>query len=340
MREFIIKIQRKEDLSAGEIQAVMTGIMSGQASEEDMRDFLLAMTEKEPSVDEIVGAAEIMRRFVIPVQTRYEKVFDIVGTGGDYKHTFNISTCAAFVIAGAGVAVAKHGNNSVSSLCGSADVLEALGVRIDIPLERLSACLDEVGLVFLFAKCHHPAMRHVAPVRKALGIKTIFNILGPITNPAGATHQLMGVYGRHLLEQMADVLRRLGSRRAIVVHGADGMDEITLADKTFVSEFNGERLRSYEIIPEEFGFRRAFDQDIKGGDKFVNARFLEEVLGGAKGPKRNIVLLNAGFALYAAEAVKTPEAGIALAAAVIDDGRASRILKKLKDFTNREEQLS
>ncbi|NLE65144.1 MAG: anthranilate phosphoribosyltransferase [Elusimicrobia bacterium] len=340
MRDLIAKIQRKEDLSTDEIQTVMTRIMDGKADEADMRDFLLAMTEKEPSVDEIVGAAEIMRRFVIPVQTRHDRIFDIVGTGGDYKHTFNISTCAAFVIAGAGVAVAKHGNNSVSSLCGSADVLEALGVRLDIPLEKISACLDEVGLAFLFAKRHHPGMRHVAPVRKALGIKTIFNILGPLTNPAGATHQLLGVYDRHLLEQMAEVLRRLGSRRAIVVHGADGMDEISLADKTFVSEFNGEKLRSYEIIPEEFGLRRAFDQDIKGGDKTVNAGFLLEVLRGAKGPKRNIVLLNAGFALYAADAVKSPEDGIALAAAVINDGRALRILEKLKDFTSRDQQLS
>ncbi|MBF0122247.1 MAG: anthranilate phosphoribosyltransferase [Candidatus Omnitrophica bacterium] len=334
MRQVIEKLQNKSNLNRGEIQAVMAEIMSGGASELDMKDFLLAMNTKGPTIEEISGAALIMRKFVVPVMTRHERVFDIVGTGGDGRNTFNISTCAAFVVAGSGVVVAKHGNRSVSSLCGSADVLEAMGIKIDIPHEKLSVCLDEVGLAFLFAQRHHPAMKHVAAVRKALGVKTIFNILGPLTNPAHATHQMMGVYSRHLVEQMVHVLKNLGSKRALVVHSADGLDEISTLDKTFISEFDGTEIRSYEILPEEFGFRRAFEQDIRGGDKDQNAKIMEDVLRGDKGPKRNIVLLNAAFALYAADAVKTPEEGLRMAAATIDDGSAYQVLQKLRDFTN------
>ena len=335
MRPVIEKLQNKINLTRGEIQGALSAIMSGSASESDMKDFLLAMNAKGPTIEEISGAVVSMRKFVVPVTTHHERVFDIVGTGGDGRHTFNISTCAAFVVAGAGVVVAKHGNRSVSSLCGSVDVLEALGVKIDIPHEKLSACLDEVGIAFLFAQRHHPAMRHVAAVRKALGVKTLFNILGPLTNPAHATHQMMGVYSRHLVEQMVHVLKNLGSKRALIVHSADGLDEISTIDKTFISEFNGEDVHSYEILPEEFGFRRAFEQDIRGGDKEQNAKILEAVLRGENGPKRNIVLLNAAFALYTAEAVKTPEEGLAMAAATIDDGLAYQVLQKLRDFTNR-----
>ena len=335
MRELIQKIQKKNDLTRAEVQAVMTEIMSGRASEGDMTAFLLAMNEKGPTVEEITGAAVVMREFVAPVHSRRPLIFDVVGTGGDGKHTINVSTAVAFVVAGAGVTVAKHGSRSVSSLCGSADVLEALGVNIALPHEKLGECLDEVGLAFLFAPHHHPAMKYVAPVRKALGVRTIFNILGPLTNPARATHQLMGVYGRHLVEPMAHVLKNLGSQRALVVYGADGMDEITLTDKTFISEFDGECVRSYEIIPEEFGFRRSFEQDLKGGDKDYNAKLLQGVLKGGRGPRRNIVLLNAAFSLYAAEAVKTPEEGLGMAAASIDDGDAYQVLQKLRDFTNR-----
>ncbi|MBF0619691.1 MAG: anthranilate phosphoribosyltransferase, partial [Candidatus Omnitrophica bacterium] len=206
MRDLIGKIQKHQHLSRGEVHEVMTEIMSGRMSDHDIRDFLVAMNAKGPSAEEITGAAQVMRKFVLPVETQKKPIFDIVGTGGDCRHSFNISTTAAFVVAGAGVVVAKHGNRSVSSLCGSADVLEALGVRIEMAHERLARCLDETGIVFLFAQRHHPAMKHVAAARKSLGVKTIFNILGPLTNPAHATHHLMGVYSRPLAEIMANVL--------------------------------------------------------------------------------------------------------------------------------------
>lgn len=334
MQEIIEKLQQKKNLTRGEVQAFMTEIMSGRAPEDEMRDFLVAMNEKGPTIEEITGAAQIMRKMVVPLETNQTRIFDIVGTGGDGRNTFNISTCAAFVVAGAGVTVAKHGNRSMSSLCGSADVLEALGVKIDVTHECLKECLNRAGLAFLFAQRHHPAMKHVAAVRRALGVKTIFNILGPLTNPAYAKYHLMGVYSKHLVEQMAHVLKNLGSVRAVVVHSADGMDEVSTLDKTFVSELKDGEVRSYEIIPEEFGLRRSFEQDLKGGDKDYNAKFVEAILRGDKGPRRNIVLLNAAYALYAADVVATPEEGLGKAAASIDTGAARRVLAKLRELTN------
>ncbi|MBF0595846.1 MAG: anthranilate phosphoribosyltransferase, partial [Candidatus Omnitrophica bacterium] len=244
-------------------------------------------------------------------------------------------TAAAFVVAGAGGGVAKHGNRSVSSLCGSADVLEALGVNIEMPHEQLSACFKQVGLVFLFAQRHHPAMKHVAAARKSLGVKTIFNILGPLTNPAHADHQMMGVYSRQLTEQLLHVLKNLGSKRAIVVHGADGMDEISTTDKTFVSEFDGVNIRSYEIVPEEFGLKRASEESLKGGDKVFNARIIREILQGAHGPQRSIVQINSAFALYAAGVVPSPDEGMVAAAKSLNDGDALDVLEKLIEFTHR-----
>ncbi|MEI6437649.1 MAG: anthranilate phosphoribosyltransferase [Candidatus Omnitrophota bacterium] len=335
MRKFIDKMNDHHNLSRAEMHEVMTEIMSGRAEEIDIRDFLVSMNTKGPTVEEITGAAQVMRKFVLPVVSNRKIILDTCGTGGDGKHTFNISTAAAFVVAGAGVGVAKHGNRSVSSLCGSADVLEALGVNLEMPHEQLSTCFKQVGLVFLFAQRHHPAMKHVAAVRKSLGVKTIFNILGPLTNPAHADHQMMGVYSKHLAEQLVHVLKNLGSKRAIVVHGADGLDEITTSDKTFISQFDGVNVRSYEIVPEEFGLKRAPEECLKGGDKAVNARIILDILHGAAGPQRTIVQLNAAFALFAAGAVESPEEGMVTAAKSINDGDALEVLEHLIEFTHR-----
>ncbi len=335
MREILEKLHHKQDLTPVEMRAAMVAIMNGRVLDADIRDFLLGLNAKGFTVDEITAAAEVMRECVVPVRTGCPRVFDIVGTGGDARHSFNISTTAAFVIAAAGVKVAKHGNRSVSSLCGSADVLEALGVNISMPHERLAACLEEAGIVFLFAPGHHPAMKHVASARKALGVKTIFNILGPLTNPAFATHQMMGVYSYPLVAQMAQVLRNLGAARVVVVHSADGLDEVSTASKTFVTELDGGSLHSYEVIPETFGLPRAMEADFKGGDKDVNARILRSILEGEKGPRRDIVLMNAAFGLYTAGAAASPAQGIILARAMIDGGAALGKLEQLKEFTNR-----
>lgn len=335
MRDIIDKLTKKQNLLRGEMQSVMTEIMSGRADEIDIRDFLLAMNDKGPTVEEITGAAQVMRKFVLPVQSNRKVILDTCGTGGDCKHTFNISTATAFVVAGCGVGVAKHGNRSVSSLCGSADVLEALGVNIEMPHEQLSECFKKVGLVFLFAQRHHPAMKHVASVRKSLGVKTIFNILGPLTNPAHADHQMMGVYSKHLAEQLVHVLKNLGSKRALVVHGEDGLDEMTITDKTFISEYNGETIRSYEVVPEEFGLKRSSLEAIKGGDKDINAKIILDILRGARGPQRTVVLLNAAFALYAAGVVPSPEEGIIMAGRSLTDGDALKVLENLIEFSRR-----
>ena len=266
MKSFIQKLHKKENLTQNEIEEVMHSIMSGTADKEDIAAFLLALRAKGPTVNEITGAAKIMRQFVVPIESKHKCILDTCGTGGDKKNTFNISTITAFVVAGAGVVVAKHGNRSVSSLCGSADILESVGVNLNVEEHRLEACLNEVGIAFLFAQKLHPAMKNVAPIRKELGVETIFNILGPLTNPANATHQIMGVYNRDLVEPMAHVLKNLGLKRAMVVHGNDGLDEITTTTKTFISEFNGTDVVSYDICPDELGIPIAKTEELQGGD--------------------------------------------------------------------------
>lgn len=335
MRNYIDKINSHKNLSHDEITVVMELIMSGHASLEDIRDFLLALNAKGPTVEEITACALIMRRFVVPIKTSHKVVLDTCGTGGDHRGTFNISTAAAFVIASCGVAVAKHGNRSVSSKCGSADVLEALGVNVDLDQSRVGACLDHVGIAFLFAQNLHPAMKNVAPVRKELGVKTIFNILGPLTNPASATHQIVGVYSRDLVEPVAQVLKHLGIRRALVVHGDDGLDEITTTDKTYIAEFNGKEIISYDIDVQELGIKRATLNDLNGGDKIENAEILEGIFTGQKGPKRDIVLVNSAYGLYTAGAVDNITVGIQMAEHAIDSGRVLMKLNELKESTNR-----
>ncbi|MBL8014271.1 MAG: anthranilate phosphoribosyltransferase [Candidatus Omnitrophica bacterium] len=336
-RQYIDKVQNRYNLSKIEVHDVMQIIMSGQASDDELKQYLLALNDKGPTVDEITGAVEIMRKFVVQVDTEHEVVLDTCGTGGDHKGTFNISTVSAFVVAGTGVAVAKHGNRSVSSVCGSADLLEGLGVNIHLNEIAIGRCLDEIGIAFLFAQNLHPAMKNVAPVRKSLGVKTIFNILGPLTNPAHATHQMMGVYNRDLVEPMAHVLKNLGLKRALVVHGNDGLDEITITDKTFVSEFNGQEVISYDIDPEELGITRASHDDLAVQDIEDNMCVALEVLQASQGPKRDIVILNAAYALYTAQKVRNIQEGITMAEESIDSGKALNKLNQLKEFSKRVE---
>ena len=335
MHDYILQIEQGESLSHDEITVVMELIMSGQAPLQDIKDFLVALNKKGPTVEEITACALIMRKFVVPVTTHHEIILDVVGTGGDHKNTFNISTVTAIVVAACGVAVAKHGNRRVSSRCGSADVLEALGINLQMEEKYLSECLDKIGLAFLFAQRLHPAMKNVAFARQELGVKTIFNILGPLTNPARATHQIMGVYSRDLLEPMAQVLRNLGLKRALVVHGNDGLDEITITDKTFVSEFNGQEIISYDIDSDEFGIPRARIDDLVGGDAADNAAIVRSILEGECGPKRNIVIINAAYALYTTGAVENLMQGMRMAEHAIDSRRAFQKLEELKEFSNR-----
>ncbi len=335
MREYISQIEQGENLSHDEITVVMELIMTAQAPVEEVKNFLLALNKKGPTVEEITACALIMRKFVIPVRTHHEIILDIVGTGGDHKNTFNISTVTAIIVAACGVAVAKHGNRRITSRCGSADVLEALGINLDIEEKHLGECLDKIGLAFLFAQRLHPAMKNVAFARQSLGVKTIFNILGPLTNPAQATHQMMGVYSRDLLEPMALVLKNLGLKRVLVVHGNDGLDEITNTDITFVSEYNGREIISYDIDCVELGIARARIEDLTGGDAADNASIAYKILKGERGPRRDIVVVNAAYALYTAGAVQNLLLGMRMAEHAIDSKRALQKLEELKEFTNR-----
>jgi len=334
MQKYLKKIHNKEDLTTQEMSDVMRRIMSGSVPKEDLSEFLLALRKKGAAVNEITGAAKIMREFAIAVSTDKDVVLDTCGTGGDRTGTFNISTAVAFVVAGAGCVVAKHGNRSVSSKCGSADVLEYLGVDIGMKAERLEECLKKVGIAFLFAQNLHPAMRYAAAVRKELGVETIFNVLGPLTNPSKATHQVMGVYSKDLVKPMAHVLKNLGLKRALVVHGEDGLDEITTTGKTFAGEFNGKDVVSYGIDPAHYNIPLSTLRDLRGADVSVNAKIISDILRGQKGAPRDIVVLNAAHALYIAGKVQTVQEGLAASCAAIDSGNAQEKLKLLIAFTN------
>ena len=331
---YLEKLQNKENLSQEEVEEVMHDIMSGVMSHHDMASFLIKLKEKGPTIEEITGAAKIMRRFVVGIKTKHKHVLDTCGTGGDKTHTFNISTVTALVVAGAGVAVAKHGNRSVSSRCGSADVLEALGVNLNLDESDLTRCLDEIGIAFLFAQKLHPAMKNIAAVRQELKTETIFNILGPLTNPANATHQMVGVYSRDLVEPIAHVLKNLGLKRVLVVHGNDGLDEITTTDKTFIAEYNGREILSYHIDPEELKIKRARLEDLRGGDLKTNVKIIEDILDGKTGRKRDIVVLNAAYALYVAQKVGSISDGLNMAEESIDTGAAKKKLDELRTLTS------
>ncbi len=335
MKDYILKLQRHENLSQSEIESIMGEIMSGKAQKDDVAAFLLSLRAKGASVEEITGAAKIMRKFVVPIKTKHKNILDTCGTGGDKKNTFNISTITAIVVASAGCVVAKHGNRSMTSKCGSACLLEALGVNLDVEEDRLSECLDKIGIAFLFAQKLHPAMKNVAPIRKELGVETIFNVLGPLTNPAKATHQMMGVYSRDLVEPMVEVLKNLGLKRSMVVHGSDGLDEITTTAQSFIGEFTGSELRSYDFSPEELGIPLAKPEDLTGGEIERNTRIARQILDGELGPRRDIVVLNAAFALYTAEKVDNIVDGIHVASECLDQKKAKAKLEELVEFTNK-----
>ncbi|MBI4499352.1 MAG: anthranilate phosphoribosyltransferase [Chloroflexi bacterium] len=321
-------------LSQEEAAAVMGEIMEGQATPAQLAGFLVALRIKGETVDEIAGFAQVMRDKALRVPFDGSTV-DTCGTGGDGSGTFNISTAAAFVVAGAGLTVAKHGNRAASSQCGSADVLEALGVKLELTPEQVAACMKEAGIGFMFAPAFHPSMRHAGPTRRELGIRTVFNILGPLTNPAGAQAQVLGVGSDGLLPKMAAALQRLGSRHALVVHSSDGLDEISISGPTRVYECRGEALRDYVVRPEDVGLAPAPQAAIKGGTPQENARILRALLQGARGPVRDVVLLNAGAALLAGDAASDLKEGVALAQQALDSGRALEKLEALVRVSQR-----
>jgi anthranilate phosphoribosyltransferase len=333
--EAIARLAGRNDLSRAETADVMTQIMSGEATDAQIAGFLIGLKVKGESVEEVAGAADVMRKKATRVPTNHKVVVDTCGTGGDRSGSFNISTTTAFVVAGAGLPVAKHGNRSITSKCGSADLLAGLGVRIDLAPERVGACLDEVGIGFLFAPLLHSAMKYAIDVRKQLApTPTVFNMLGPLTNPAGASRQVIGVFRPEMVKLVAETLLLLGTEHAFVVHGHDGLDEITTSDATSVSEVRQGSIMLSEIVPEDIGLPRATADEIRGGDITTNVAITRAVLGGERGAHRDIVLLNAAAALVAGGTARDLMEGRQEAEASIDSGAALRTLDALVRFSN------
>lgn len=339
IKESIVKLVNKEDLTYDEAYAVMNEIMSGQTTATQNAAFLAALSTKSTraeTIDEIAGCAAAMRAHATQVETGMD-IFEIVGTGGDNAHSFNISTTSALVAAAGGMKVAKHGNRAASSQCGTADCLEALGVNIRQSPKRCLELLNEVGMCFFFAQEYHTSMKYVGAIRKELGFRTVFNILGPLTNPGTPSLQLLGVYDEYLVEPLAQVLISLGIRRGMVVYGQDRLDEISMSTPTTVCEIRDGWFRTSVITPEEFGFTRCTKEDMKGGTPEENAEITLSVLNGEKGAKRDAVLLNAGAALYIGEKAESIKEGIILAAEIIDSGKALTTLRRLIEVSNRTE---
>jgi len=347
IKDAISKVVLRQDLLETEMIEVMNQIMGGEATPAQVGAFITALRMKGETIEEITGAARVMRAHATPIRVGKaldidreeinldrETVLDTCGTGGSGTKSFNISTTVAFVVSACGAKVAKHGNRSISSACGSADVLEALGVNLNVTPEQVESCINEVGVGFLFAPALHGAMKHAIGPRREIGIRTIFNILGPLTNPAGADRQVLGVYDEKLVEVLAKVLVKLGCQRGFVVHGQDGMDEITLTGPTRIAEINEGKVALSTIEPEDFGLRRCLLTDLQGGDAEENAAIVKDVLAGAEGPKRDVVLLNAAYALIAAGIVESVDAGLQKARNVIDEGLAKAKLEGLVNLTN------
>lgn len=337
IKEAIMKIVDKQDLTYEEAYAVVSEIMSGQTTPTQNAAFLAALSTKSTkaeTIEEITGCATAMRDAAVKFENDLE-LLEIVGTGGDNAQSFNISTTSAFVIASSGILVAKHGNRAASSLCGTADCLEALGVNIDLEPEKCRQLLNEVGFCFFFAQKYHTSMKYVAPIRKELGIRTVFNILGPLTNPSNPKMHLLGVYDRSLVQPVAEVLTKLGSKRGMVVFGTDKLDEISLSSSTAVCEYKDGTFKNYEITPEQFGFERCSKDDLKGGTPSENAEITRKILSGEiKGHKRNAVLLNAGSAIYIGGKADSMADGVKLAGELIDSGKALAVLEKLIEVSN------
>lgn len=332
IKEAISALIEGKSLAMEEAAQVMGEIMEGEVTPAQFGAFVTALRLKGETVEEIAGMAKTMRSKALRV-TVAEPVIDVVGTGGDGMNTFNISTAAAFVVAGAGLKVAKHGNRAASSMCGAADVLEALGVKFDLGAEQVQKCVEEVGIGFMFAPAFHPAMKYAAAPRREIGVRTVFNIIGPLTNPAGAQNYLLGVADSSLVEKLAMVLQNLGCDRALVVHGEDGLDEITLTGKSRVCELKDGKINSYTVGPEDFGLSRASPDDLKGGTADENAALLRGVLGGDSGPRRDIVLMNAAAAMVAGNKAKSLEEGLKMAEEAIDKGQALDKLKRFVEFS-------
>jgi anthranilate phosphoribosyltransferase len=330
----IEKLQRRQDLTVDEAAAAMDEIMEGRAQPAQIAGLLIALAMKGERPSEVVGLARTMRARATPLSRKYEDVFDTCGTGGDRAHTFNVSTVAALVVSACGVRVAKHGNRSVSSRCGSADLFEAMGVNISAPPLVVEQCLSDANIAFFFAPTFHPSMRHAGPTRKELGVRTAFNLLGPLTNPAGATRQLVGVPRPELTELVAKSLGMLGSQRVWVVHGADGLDEISTTGYTKVSECRDGAVNTFYLHPSDVGLAKAPPEALRGADATENARIARDVLAGRAGAPRDIVLLNAAASLLIAGAAADLRDGIRQAQAAIDDGRASAVLGRLVDASN------
>ncbi|MHB8065644.1 MAG: anthranilate phosphoribosyltransferase [Ruminiclostridium sp.] len=333
IQEAIYKAINKQDLELEHAKSVMEEIMEGNATNAQIGAFLAAMRMKGETIDEITACASVMREKCIRINPKID-VLDIVGTGGDEAYTFNISTVSAFVVASGGVPVAKHGNRSVSSKCGSADLLEALGINIALNAQQSAQILDKIGMCFMFAPTYHASMKYAAPVRKELSVRTIFNILGPLANPAGANMQLLGVYDENLVEPLAKVLSNLGVKRAMVVHGHDGLDEVTLCDTTTICEVNNGALNSFFLSPEQLALKRCLPKDLVGGDPKENARIAINILTGEKGPKRDVVVLNSALCLYMAYNQVTLRECVKMAEKLIDNGAARSQLDKFIELSN------
>ena len=338
--EAVRALVERRDLTRIEAAAAMEAIMSGASTDAQIAAFLTALRMKGETVEELIGFAQVMRQKVVKIRTRPDEVaaltgtdrdmlIDTCGTGGDAAGTFNVSTATAFVVAGAGLRVAKHGNRSVSSLCGSADVVETLGVNLDLPPQKVARCLEELGIGFLYAPLLHTAMKHVMAARREMGVRTVFNMLGPLTNPAGANAQVIGVYSPALTEPLARVLAELGTHRAFVVHGADGLDEISNTGESRIAEVREGLVRTVTVRPEDFGVTRASIGDLRGGDREQNAEIIRAILAGEPGPKRDIVLMNASAALVAGGRARDFKEGVELAARSVDAGAARQKLERL-----------
>lgn len=332
-RENLNKIVWGDNLSETEMAQMISEIFSGTITDSQVGAFMAALATKGETFEELAGAAHAMRKKAVRVQTSASRVIDTCGTGGDGAQTFNISTTTAFVVAGCGLTVAKHGNRSISSQCGSADLLETLGVKLDTAPEVVEEAIQEIGIGFLFAPLYHGAMKYAAKARREVGIRSIFNMLGPLTNPAAANYQLLGVYAPELTEMFANALRMLGVKKAFVVHGHDGLDEISVCAPTRVSALDDGLIRTYEIEPEMYFGKEADPEELIGGNPEENAKITEKILAGEKGPKRNVVVLNSAAALVASETANDLKEGIKLAEASIDSGAAADKLKSLVQYT-------
>ncbi len=332
-KSIIAKLATGASLTRDESASAFDSMMSGEATPSQMGGLLMALRVRGETVEEITGAVSAMRAKMLKVKAPPEAI-DVVGTGGDGSGSVNVSTCASFIVAGAGVAVAKHGNRALSSRSGAADVLSALGVKIDIPPDHVGRCVAEAGIGFMFAPAHHPAMKNVGPTRIELATRTIFNLLGPLSNPAGVTRQMVGVFSRQWVLPLAQVLKNLGSESAWVVHGSDGLDEITLTGPTFVSALEKGNIRSFEVTPEQAGLKRVAGETLKGGDANANAIALQSVLDGMPSPYRDVALLNAAAALIVAGRARDMKEGVALGIESIDTGAAASRLKQLIAVSN------